>query len=49
MHLLSILINQVLVNMDLGWGECDLSDELEGWVANQLASQPQERLLKVVV
>jgi len=48
-HFLVVLIHQLLVDLDLGRSEGNLSDELQSLVANKLASEPQERFLEVVV
>jgi hypothetical protein len=67
LHLLVVLLEEGLVDLDSWWGQSWCSDELllivscyshltieristyQGWVANQLSSQPQEWLLEVVV
>jgi len=48
-HLLVVQIHQLLVDLDLGRCKSDFSNEFQSLVADELASQPQERLLEVVV
>lgn len=46
---LVVLLHQVVVNLDLRRSEGGCGNELKVRVADQLASEPQEGLLKVVV
>ncbi len=48
-HVLLQLSLPLLVHLDLGWGEGGHGDKLQIGVADQLASQPEEGLLEVVV
>ncbi len=48
-HLLVVLIHELLVDLNLRRSESNFSDKLQSLVANQLACQPQEGLLEVVV
>lgn len=48
-ELLAVLLEDGLVDGDFWWGESWGSNELESWVADKLAGQPQEWLLEVVV
>lgn len=48
-HVLLQLSLPLLVHLDLGWGKGGHGDELQVGVADQLASQPEEGLLEVVV
>lgn len=48
-ELLLVLRHEVLVDLDLGRGERGRGDELEVRVADELAREPEERSLKVVV
>lgn len=49
LHFLLVLVKRGLVDRNLWWCQSWSSNEFEGAVSNQLASQPQERLLEVVV
>lgn len=44
-----VLVEEGLVDGDFWWGESWGGNELEAWVADKLAGQPQEWLLEVVV
>jgi hypothetical protein len=44
-----VLIHQLLVDLDLGRSKGDFSDKFQSLVANELAGEPQERFLEVVV
>lgn len=48
-ELLAVLLEDGLVDGDFWWGKSWGSNELESWVADKLAGQPQEWLLEVVV
>jgi hypothetical protein len=48
-HLLVVLVHQLLVDLDLGRSKGDFGDKLQGLVTDELAGEPQERFLKVVV
>ena len=48
-HFFLVLVEQLLVDLDLGWCKSWSSDEFKLRVADQFAGQPQERLLEVVV
>ena len=48
-ELLLVLRHEVLVDLDLGRGERGRGDKLEVRVADELAREPEERSLKVVV
>jgi hypothetical protein len=49
LHLLSVLIEDSLVDLDLGRRKGGGSDELQGLVADEFPGEPEERLLEVVV
>jgi hypothetical protein len=49
LHLLSVNLEKTLVDLGGGGSKSGGSDELEGGVADELASEPEEGLLKVVV
>jgi hypothetical protein len=48
-QLLVVLIHQLLVDLDLGRSKGNFSDKLQSLVANELAGEPEERFLEVVV
>jgi hypothetical protein len=48
-HFVGVLFHQASIDLDLWRSQGRGSDELEVGVTNQLAGQPKERLLKVVV
>ncbi len=48
-HLLVVLIEQLLVDINFRWRESWGSHEFELRVADQFSGEPQERLLEVVV
>lgn len=49
LHLLLVLLENSLVNLDLRRSQSRGSNELQGLVTNKLPGEPEERLLKVVV
>jgi len=49
LHLLVELRQEIMVNIDLWWGQSWGCDKLKGRVADKLPGQPQEGFLKVVV
>jgi hypothetical protein len=49
LELLVVLLHQVGVHADLGWGQSGGSNELQRRVANELSCKPQEGLLEIVV
>ena len=49
LHLVVVLCHQYSIYLNLSRGKSRSSNEIQVGVTNQLASQPKERLLKVVV
>jgi hypothetical protein len=49
LHLLLVLLDHGWVHLNFRWSQCRHSNEFQVGVSEQLASQIQERLLKVVV
>lgn len=48
-HFLVVLIEQLLVDCDLWWGKSGSRNEVKLRVTDQFASQPEERLLEVII
>jgi len=49
LHLLLVLLEHGLVDLDFWWCKSRCGDELERLVTNEFSSEPEERLLEVVV
>ena len=48
-HFLLVLVHELLVDLDLGRSESGRSNELQLGITDELASEPEEGLLEVVV